>query len=1099
MPLNNFLNPSFNLDFKDLYNLNGLEKLQQKFSDFLQEKDYNIYQQFLINKGSDSQLLIIVAKYLEEFLVNLFMIKQENQALKLYYQGLDVIYKIRRDYIQRYIAKKFQAKDLENLTIDPQEILKKLSLQNCEVNDLEMQLAKMISEEINLEIIEKYCIWALFSKAGKKIHQAGSLFIIPQKVDKQDLLKNQNYQESAGIRGFDLIDNGFSRQRAHVESKYCLYCHKQNKDSCRTGLIDKNTQKIKIDELAIELNGCPLQQKISEMNLLQAEGFIISALAVAVIDNPMIAGTGSRICNDCMKSCIFQNQDSVDIPQIETRILKDVLSLPWGFEIYALLTKFNPLNLQQPIIKSATGKKILVCGLGPAGYTLAHYLLNLGHEVVAIDGLKIEPLPPEISGKNLQNQLQEFKPIKFFNELVEPLSSRIITGFGGVVEYGITARYDKNFLKIIFLMLQRRANFSVYGGIRFGSAITPQLAFEEYGFDHIALCIGAGRPHFLEMKNNFVKGVRLASDFLMSLQLSGAYKTDIFTNLQIRSPIVVIGGGLTAIDSATEIKAYYSIQLEKFSSKINKIGLQKFKENLNEEELLIAEEFLSDAKKLSETKNDIADVKIFYRKNFKESPAYRINHYEVQKALDQGIKVVDNTSIVEIIVDKFKAIKAVKTNHGEIIPCRSLLFAIGTSPNLSIVYEDGLNLENDGKYFLSLNDLIAKNFKENNLNHHAFILEDKSNISDYKFINKIESKTKKAISFFGDLHGNFAGSVVKAMASAKLGALEIDQVIKDCQSSAEKRQVRDDFLVKIIEINRLSNHVVEVVVSAPLLALQTKVGQIFRLQNYAQFAKKITDQKLVMEGIAVTALSVDDKLGIITGIVVETGGSTSLIKNFEKNEPCIFMGPSGKPTEIPKNETVIIIGGGRGNQPLTALAEAFSANGCKVLFFAGYKKSDFIINFERMKKSCTKLIVAIEEGDVIEGFFQGTVIEAIKNYFTKNPLKIDRIFAIGNDQLMHEIARLRHENIIEEFALAKYAIASLNAPMQCMMKGVCAQCLQKKINEKGEVEYFYSCANQDQNMDQLDFEHLHSRCQQNSLLEKVSSLWIKFLEENKFR
>ena len=49
--------------------------------------------------------------------------------------------------------------------------------------------------------------------------------------------------------------------------------------------------------------------------------------------------------------------------------------------------------------------------MGPAGYTLAHYLLNSGHEVVAIDGLKIEPLPEEISGKNLQNQLQELNII----------------------------------------------------------------------------------------------------------------------------------------------------------------------------------------------------------------------------------------------------------------------------------------------------------------------------------------------------------------------------------------------------------------------------------------------------------------------------------------------------------------------------------------------------------------------------------------------------------------------------------------------------------------------------------------------------------------
>jgi len=44
----------------------------------------------------------------------------------------------------------------------------------------------------------------------------------------------------------------------------------------------------------------------------------------------MVAATGHRICNDCMKSCIYQKQDPVDIPQSETRILKDVLELPWA-------------------------------------------------------------------------------------------------------------------------------------------------------------------------------------------------------------------------------------------------------------------------------------------------------------------------------------------------------------------------------------------------------------------------------------------------------------------------------------------------------------------------------------------------------------------------------------------------------------------------------------------------------------------------------------------------------------------------------------------------------------------------------------------------
>ena len=87
--------------------------------------------------------------------------------------------------------------------------------------------------------------------------------------------------------------------------------------------------------------------------------------------------------------------------------------------------------------------------------------------------------------------------------------------------------------------------------------------------------------------------------------------------------------------------------------------------------------------------------------------------------------------------------------------------------------------------------------------------------------------------------------------------------------------------------------------------------------------------------------------------------------------------------------------------------------------------------------------------------------------------------------MMHEIAKLRHQNIIPAISNAPIAITSLNAPMQCMLKGVCSQCLQKRVNEKGEVEYFYSCAEQDQDMDRLDFEHLKARCKQNSMMEKV--------------
>ncbi len=81
-------------------------------------------------------------------------------------------------------------------------------------------------------------------------------------------------------------------------------------------------------------------------------------------------------------------QEPVNIPKIETNSLNEILALPYGFEIYSLLTRWNPLNIIRPFQKSDTGYKILVVGQGPAGFNLAHHLTQEGHQVVAIDGLK---------------------------------------------------------------------------------------------------------------------------------------------------------------------------------------------------------------------------------------------------------------------------------------------------------------------------------------------------------------------------------------------------------------------------------------------------------------------------------------------------------------------------------------------------------------------------------------------------------------------------------------------------------------------------------------------------------------------------------------
>ena len=72
------------------------------------------------------------------------------------------------------------------------------------------------------------------------------------------------------------------------------------------------------------------------------------------------------------------------------------------------------------------------------------------------------------------------------------------------------------------------------------------------------------------------------------------------------------------------------------------------------------------------------------------------------------------------------------------------------------------------------------------------------------------------------------------------------------------------------------------------------------------------------------------------------------------------------------------------------------------------------------------------------------------------------------------------------------AIGSINSPMQCMMKEICAQCLQPQRDPvTGKVRYVFTCFNQDQPLDHVDFKGLHERLKQNALAEKLTAAWLR--------
>jgi hypothetical protein len=104
---------------------------------------------------------------------------------------------------------------------------------------------------------------------------------------------------------------------------------------------------------------------------------------------------------------------------------------------------------------------------------------------------------------------------------------------------------------------------------------------------------------------------------------------------------------------------------------------------------------------------------------------------------------------------------------------------------------------------------------------------------------------------------------------------------------------------------------------------------------------------------------------------------------------------------------------------------------------------------------------------------------------------VTRLIAIGSDRMMAAVAAARCTGLAPYLAKDHKAIGSINSPMQCMMKEMCGQCLQRHHDPAtGRDTVVFSCANQDQELDHVDFASLRERLAQNSVHEKLTAAWV---------
>lgn len=1112
-----------------------------------------------------SALLVAVAAQVSQFITRLFSIQPEVEELATATADQNPIFRFKVDFVRRRVIpslKKIgQIQHSESLEKQIQRLREDAAKRAGRELDMELATAmaavelmqaegspgELSNEERrsiadSLEALKQWCAAHIHDPA----YQHWVSFRFAEPMDYFNLVQLERSRPDlpeAAIGpahrlrrrdGFVLTDTRMVPREILSEIHYCILCHERDKDSCSKG-IKTASGETAINPLRIPLAGCPLDEKISEMHFMRKNGDAIGALALVMISNPMCAGTGHRICNDCMKACIYQKQDPVNIPQIETAVLTDTLSLPWGVEIYGLLTRWNPLNIARPYMLPYNGKNVLIVGMGPAGYTLAHYLVSEGFGVAGVDGLKIEPLPEELTG----TPDKEPRPIRSWSDIYRPLEQRILEGFGGVSEYGITVRWDKNFLTLLHLTLARRGLLRIYGGVRFGGTLTIDDAWA-WGFDHIAIAAGAGRPTIIDIKNNLACGIRKASDFLMALQLTGAFKRTALPNLQVRLPAVVIGGGLTAIDTATELFAYYPVQVEKtlerYEQLVSEIGENAVLAPFNPQEREVLNEFLKHGKAVKAERaraalvNERPDfvplvrswggVSIVYRKRLVDSPAYRLNHEEVIKALEEGISFVESMNPEEAIVDDANNVIAVRFRSKDRVvemPARAVMVAAGTTPNIGYEKEHSGTFELDGK-----RKFFAPHRAKRN-DDGTFSIEPASENSPDGFFTSYE-KGGRFVTYYGDNHPRYAGNVVKAMASARDGYPHVvglfgDQIRDldpDGQGSRDlawKRftaRLDQELVARVAEVRRLTPTIVEIVIHAPAATSGFQPGQFYRLQNYETRALQANGTRLLMEGIALTGAWVDREQGLLSLIALELGVSSRLCAYLQPGEPVVVMGPTGAPTEIGLGENVLLAGGGLGNAVLFSIAKEMRRKGNRVVYFAGYKKGEDIFKREEIEAATDQVIWSTDTGASIEPrrpqdrHFRGNIVQAITAFGRGElgaplvPLpQVHRIIAIGSDRMMAAVREARHGVLEPLFQPGHVAIASINSPMQCMMKEVCAQCLQKHIDPAtGKETIIFSCLNQDQPMDHVDFKNLATRLRQNAVQEKLSNLWLDHLIPN---
>jgi NAD(P)H-flavin reductase len=244
-------------------------------------------------------------------------------------------------------------------------------------------------------------------------------------------------------------------------------------------------------------------------------------------------------------------------------------------------------------------------------------------------------------------------------------------------------------------------------------------------------------------------------------------------------------------------------------------------------------------------------------------------------------------------------------------------------------------------------------------------------------------------------------------------------------------------------------------------------------------------------------------------MVLKGGPNPRLVERLGPGDPLVLMGPTGAPAEIEPNRTVLVIAGKWGAAVMLDLGAAIREAGGRVLMFAAFRSAAEVYHKDGLEAAADQIVWCAAPGEEIPaGRAQdistqgGDVLTVLRRYADDELAsssgmrialsEVDEIYVMGSTGLLRELKSALRGELKAAFKEDINVVGTVGSPMQCMLKGVCAQCVQWQIDpETGQrTEPVFSCAMQDQPLFAIDLENLAARQTQNRLAEHLTSLWL---------